>query len=165
MTLEPPICAVAVIDAAPEAVTLAGDKVTEATPEALVSAVPPVGVIVPMAASVENVTTVLGTAAPEVSVSVALTIAGAALLIVVTAVPVESTSEILTAPVVPVVVLLATGVSAVELVVGTASPPQPAANRSANDRRAIDARDLFKQMVFTETPQICSPVSPYCEIV
>jgi hypothetical protein len=64
---------------APAAVTLAGFNTTEATPLASVSAVPPVGDIVPMVASVLKVTTAFGTTAPFASMSVAFAVAGAPL--------------------------------------------------------------------------------------
>ena len=56
-----PTCAEAVRVAAPEAVMLAGFNVIAATPEALVIAVPLVGVIVAKVASVVKVTTAFGT--------------------------------------------------------------------------------------------------------
>ncbi len=73
--------------AAPAELKLAGFKVIDATPEAFVRAVPPAGVMVAKVASVVKVTTVLGTATPFATMSIALTVAGARLEIEVVAVP------------------------------------------------------------------------------
>ena len=74
---------------APAAVKLAGASAILATPEAFVNVVPDAGDIVPYAASVLNVTTVLGTGVPAASFKVAVTVAGDAVLIEVTATPPE----------------------------------------------------------------------------
>lgn len=90
MTAVPFTCAVAVIVVAPEALMLAGVKVTVATPALLVSAVPPTGDMVVKVESVVKVTTVFATAAPVASNSVAVTVPGLAFEMEVVAVPPES---------------------------------------------------------------------------
>lgn len=125
-----PTCAVAVIVVAPAAVKLAGLNVTVASPVELVSAVPPLGVMVAMAASVVKVTTVFGTTAPFASMSVAFTVAGAEFDIEVTAVPAALTMERVSVgaatTVVPAGVNGAVVVAVVEPLVVLLPPPQPA---------------------------------------
>ena len=79
----------------------------EATPDALVSAVPVDGVIVASEVLVENVTTVLGANAPDASLTVAVTLAGLPKLIFVTVAPVVGS------------------VSAIEMDPAETDPPEP----------------------------------------
>jgi len=117
--------------------------VTVATPEELVSAVPPEGVIVASVASVEKVITVFATGAPLVSVSVARAVVGALLEIEVTEVPLELSSTKASVPL--AVVVVPVGGVVVEVVpVVTACPPQPASVNTAAERTASNAFEIFK---------------------
>jgi len=77
---------------APEAEKFAAFSVIVATPLASVKAVPAVGVMVARVASVVKVTTELGTTAPAAFLSVAFTVPGAPLVMVVVAAPAASVS-------------------------------------------------------------------------
>jgi hypothetical protein len=107
--------------AAPDEVTLVGAKETLATPAPFVSAVPPAGVMVAIAALVEKVTTAFGMGTPVESVSVAITVAGEVDVIDVTAVPDALTREML---IVPAAVVVVVPLFDVEVVVGAPLPPQ-----------------------------------------
>ncbi|MDD5057054.1 MAG: hypothetical protein PHQ60_04210 [Sideroxydans sp.] len=151
-------CAVAVIVVAPEEEMVAGVKVTEAIPEALVSAEPPTGDMVVKTGSVTKVTTVLGTAVPVASKSVALTVPGLPVEIDVVVVPTELTrtsvrEEAAGAVVVPVPVPVP-----VPVVPPVTEPaPQPERNAAVATAKVIKAV-RFKNVVCKAAPSSKNPI-------
>lgn len=100
--LAPPTVAVADTVVAPAAVGLAPMIWIAATPEASVRADPEAGIMVAKVPAVAKVTTVLGTGAPEVSRTVAVTLAALLALMLETTVPVTGLVNTMLIPVVPV---------------------------------------------------------------
>jgi len=124
---------------APEAEKFAAFSVIVATPLASVKAVPAVGVMVARVASVVKVTTELGTTAPAAFLSVAFTVPGAPLVMVVVAAPAASVSASVkvgtgvagVVPVVPVVPDVPDVPAAPEATGVPPDPPEPQPARAA----------------------------------
>jgi hypothetical protein len=102
----PPTEAVALTVVAPEACGFAEAIWIHATPEASVNAVPEAGIMVARDAEVEKLTTVLGTSVPAASRTVAVTLAGLPVLMLVTARPLLGLVRVRLMPVTPAVVAI-----------------------------------------------------------
>ena len=147
--------------AAPADVKLNGLNVMLAMPAASVSAVPPTGFMLARVASVVNITTVLGTAAPAAFFRVALTVAGAAVEMEVVVAPAAVVSAIVSVGAVTAAVVVAPTPEAVANVFVTGTPeaapaaapppPQPVsiATEAANNNGNVNLAILLLEKIFS----------------